>query len=326
MAATSPIACTVYGLASSADHKIRYIGQTVTSLQSRLNSHISEARKKRKNYRHHWINSVLASGHDVIVVVIKKNATLHVDEISAIRHYRSLGFDLVNLTSGGEGSPGCVHSKETRAKFSARLKGNQYGCGNKGRKFTVEHRAKMSANLIGNKRSAGHPAWNKGRPMPAHVRLALNAATSAKFKGSGNPQAKLIEQEVIEIRKLLAAGMSQSQIARLYNVRQQQVCRIALEIQWGHLEVDPTERATIKAAAAAHMSGIGHPRAVLSEQDVEDIRMQLAKGKRVALIAERYGVSTVQIYRIKNGTRRAASSTRRTADGDGRHELAERAI
>ena len=295
---------TVYALSSSQDHAVRYIGQTVMTLRRRLNSHIHEAQTKRSNYKHHWINSVVAAGHDVLIVALKVNAVLHVDEIATIAHHKTLGCALVNLTTGGEGSPGCVLSPERCAQMAASMLGNQYGRGNKGSKFSAEHRAKLSAQLLGNQRGKGQAAWNKGVPVPQAVRDKIKSHAH-RAPGAENPRAKLSEQDVVEIRHLLASGLPQADVALQYDIGQAQVCRIGRGQRWQHQPADDGLQAAIDAAAAAKLSGNGHPRAKLTDDDVATIKQSLAQGTRVAQLALQYGVSTVQIYRLKNGSRRS---------------------
>lgn len=63
------------------------------------------------------------------------------DEIQQIRQLRRDGYDLVNLTDGGDGATGFVHSEETRLKMSAVAKGKK--------------KPLTSIGLIGNKNSLG---------------------------------------------------------------------------------------------------------------------------------------------------------------------------
>jgi len=55
------------------------------------------------------------------------------------------------------------------------------------------------------------------------------------FSGEKNPAAKLTEKQVIEIRTI--EGLSQRQIARIYNITQPMVGNIRRKDNWKHLEV-----------------------------------------------------------------------------------------
>lgn len=96
---------------------------------------------------------------------------------------------LLNLTDGGEGASGKIHTEKTRAKMSRSRKGKPHSKEhsaaiskasigkrgtNTGKKFTDEHKAKISAAHIGKTFSAesrakmsasmkGRIPWNKGK-------------------------------------------------------------------------------------------------------------------------------------------------------------------
>jgi len=78
-----------------------------------------------------WKNEV--NKHDYIIEILSDNLnweSAQEAEIQLIKLYgrRDLGLgNLVNLTDGGDGSPGCKPSKETRNKLSIALKGKNLG-------------------------------------------------------------------------------------------------------------------------------------------------------------------------------------------------------
>jgi hypothetical protein len=112
--------CTVYGLASSADDRIRYIGQTIRPLEVRLQKHILEAQSGGQTPKSRWIRKVLEQGYTINILPLKENATHHEDEIKLIAEYRSQGYELLNLVDGGQG---CLNpSPELRAQMSERWK------------------------------------------------------------------------------------------------------------------------------------------------------------------------------------------------------------
>ena len=122
-------------------------------------------------------------------------------EISLIKSFKDLGYQLTNLTDGGEGASGLKLSEETKQKMSiahfgkvrsAEARAN-ISAGLKGRVFSEEWRAKIGATSRGRKHSEatklqiseklkgktrpqrsadwsarisaskkGRPAWNKG--------------------------------------------------------------------------------------------------------------------------------------------------------------------
>jgi len=54
-------------------------------------------------------------------------------------------------------------------------------------------------------------------------------------KGSENLNARLTEQDVINIRRIIASGETQDAVARIYNVNQTQISRIVLRKSWAHI-------------------------------------------------------------------------------------------
>ena len=116
---------TVYGLASSADNKIRYVGQTVRSLGSRLKDHIRIARNKKHRHLSHWINKTLSNGFNVTIFVIENHVVSGDAEIRWIAWYRRHGVKLVNGTNGGDGGRLGPKTPEECKKISNALKGKK---------------------------------------------------------------------------------------------------------------------------------------------------------------------------------------------------------
>lgn len=79
-------------------------------------------------------------------------------EIERIAFWKNDGADLCNLTLGGDGPTGLVHTEEWKQRISEKLKG---------RKISAEARAKMSAAAMGNKKGLG-----KKKPRDVVERLA----------------------------------------------------------------------------------------------------------------------------------------------------------
>ena len=150
----------VYGLSSSEDGTIRYIGQTKMPPHVRLKSHVGEAfgKKPVQTHKGHWIRSVVENGHQVQIIVLKTNAVYNEDEKLFIKFYKEQGFSLVNATDGGDHA--FELSSEARKKMSMRRKGkklSQETCDKlsqvrKGRKISEATKQKIAASLRGRKR------------------------------------------------------------------------------------------------------------------------------------------------------------------------------
>ena len=147
----------VYALVALSDQKnIRYIGRA-NNASSRLRNHLRFADKGRKEHVYNWINKVKASGDEIKLIIIEDNLTWSKSaerEIYYISYYRSLGFDLTNMTVGGDGRPGYVISRETREKIGKYHKGKVLSDETKqkirnakiGKKVSEETKAKISSS------------------------------------------------------------------------------------------------------------------------------------------------------------------------------------
>lgn len=138
---------TVYGLASSEDRRIRYVGQTSLKLPARRRLWITNARKEtRRAPVFCWVRSLQED--QLLIVAIECNAVRDARERCWIARYRALYPDLLNLSDGGGGTPGVEHGAETRAKRSASVRESWQGETNRVRWTpTNEQRAKWRANL-----------------------------------------------------------------------------------------------------------------------------------------------------------------------------------
>ena len=113
----------IYTLSDS--NGVKYIGKT-TNINKRLYRHIFDAKtKKILNKRDAWIKSLLMKGEKPIIEVLSE--TNHDDwafeEQYWISQFISWGFNLKNMTKGGEGTFGRIVSDETKIKMSNTKKG-----------------------------------------------------------------------------------------------------------------------------------------------------------------------------------------------------------
>lgn len=107
----------VYGLSTKDNPDlIRYIGITKFNLEKRLKEHLNYS-KSNHNKRANWIKK----HKDIVITEIESELTREeaiVKEIEYIKTFKSLGANLVNSTSGGDGVRGFEPSLETRLKQS----------------------------------------------------------------------------------------------------------------------------------------------------------------------------------------------------------------
>lgn len=204
---------TVYGLFSTRDGAVRYIGQTVQSLAQRLRQHRCYAKLRRSTAVHKWFTREVDDGYEIKMTALANDAVLHVTEIALIAAHRQSGCALLNHTDGGEGTigwrgnagnkrpdlaernrsrkglPGHPSTPEANAKIAAAHKGklkpwvserNKAATGKPGHRHTDESRAKISG---ANKGHVVTPEWrakisaaNKGKKLTEPQIAALRAA------------------------------------------------------------------------------------------------------------------------------------------------------
>lgn len=132
----------VYGLRSSENGKIRYVGQTTQSLKKRIDAHFTPNKEGRKRRVWKWINGVLSRGFKIEAVVLQENAVWNESEIKWIAWFIDGGSSLVNSTSGGEGTFGRKWTQEQKDHMSMKMSG---------KKKSPEHIAKLVASHLGKK-------------------------------------------------------------------------------------------------------------------------------------------------------------------------------
>lgn len=94
----------IYTLSSSRNIEIvRYIGQTITSLNKRLTGHKYKA-KVENNHRACWIRKEISEGYEIIINEIDtaNSEDWAEKEIHYIKLFKSFGANLVNTSNGGE--------------------------------------------------------------------------------------------------------------------------------------------------------------------------------------------------------------------------------
>ena len=116
----------IYGLSSSEDGVVRYIGQTKNSLNARLNEHKCDAlTRKLKSHKCNWIRKIYKNGFVLNITLIEETDENHWQdrEIYWIRKYRNKNDKLVNQLDGGQcGGIGGKFFKYSYSETKNRLK------------------------------------------------------------------------------------------------------------------------------------------------------------------------------------------------------------
>jgi len=104
---------------------VKYVGKT-SDTKKRLYRHVYDAKtKKILNKRDAWIKSLLNKGEkpklEIIDIVIEEDWVIM--EQYWISQFKCWGFNLKNMTEGGDGIYGLIHSDKTKKKMSETKKG-----------------------------------------------------------------------------------------------------------------------------------------------------------------------------------------------------------
>ena len=170
--------------------QIRYVGKT-KFITKRYNSHINES-KNKKTYKEKWINKILLNGGKITIEILDVCDDNISDETESywISQIKTWGFDLVNLTLGGDGGTpmkGKHHSEETKLKMShtAKSQKRKIGGWNKGLKMSDEIKKKISQNT-------------KGRVINENTKIKI----SNKLKGvKKTPMSEETKKKISETKK-----------------------------------------------------------------------------------------------------------------------------
>lgn len=167
---------TVYALASSRDDEVRYIGQTVRSVEQRLQGHKCTANHKCKNPVHKWMKREIDEGFEIMSIVLDSDAIWHETEMAMIAKYRADGVRLLNLTDGGEGILGFTANKGIKRPYLSER--NRQGKGKpNGRPLSSEALAKLMLHVKGKKRP-----WVAERNRESKVWLGRKHTEETKIK------------------------------------------------------------------------------------------------------------------------------------------------
>lgn len=104
----------IYTLENPITNEIRYVGMTQKSLSERLSSHKSSVKTKTSHVAN-WIKSLLNENLIPVIKLLDETNTLEKCkelEIYWISQFKSWGFNLTNLSTGGESSAGKKLSKK----------------------------------------------------------------------------------------------------------------------------------------------------------------------------------------------------------------------
>ena len=114
----------IYTLSDPITNQVRYIGKTKSSLKYRLSQHIQDSLDNTKTHKKAWIKSLLLKGLLPVIeeLEIVDDVCWKSREQYWIAQFKNWGFDLTNMTDGGDGNQNQKMSLESRIKRSKALK------------------------------------------------------------------------------------------------------------------------------------------------------------------------------------------------------------
>ena len=131
----------IYSLKDPRDYQIKYIGKAL-DIDKRYKQHIKNYTNK-KSLKSSWVLSLLQYGLQPILEIVEicNESKWQEREKYWIKYYKELGFDLKNMTNGGDGNTGLKMSDASKEKIR---------CANLGKKSSKEKIAKISNWAKGN--------------------------------------------------------------------------------------------------------------------------------------------------------------------------------
>jgi hypothetical protein len=222
---------------------VRYVGQTVQKLGSRLTCHIQESKRWDTRPTAVWIKDLSFKNLKPEICLIKEittpkeifQATIDEEETKYIRYFRNIFPDLLNLQDGGGASGGGWKlTEETRRRIG------KAGLGRHPSPETIErisrtqkelqNRPEVKALRMGARNASfGKSPWNKGKCHTEETKREIGKATS----GEKNSNARLTWQDVLEIRKKYVPWQyTQKQLAKEYGVSCSQIGRVVHDREW----------------------------------------------------------------------------------------------
>ena len=129
----------IYSLKDPRDYQIKYIGKTV-DIDRRRKEH-NQIHRNKKSKKNSWIIHLIKNGMQPVMEVLEecKESEWIDREKYWIMYYKKLGFNLKNMTLGGESNNGYVFTPEDRLKQSESQK-----LRHKTTPFSMETREKLS--------------------------------------------------------------------------------------------------------------------------------------------------------------------------------------
>ena len=167
----------IYTLSDPITGQVRYVGKTKCSIIKRLNHHINKSRNNPTTHRDNWIKSLLLIDLSPIIEVVDEDIFDY--ESFWINQFILWGFNLTNMTSGGEGRSDYKMSDSTKLKISLANKGNRHTDDAKNKMSKSKKGIKWGCDL---KRKENHRNSLIGRKISQETKNKIGLSNGMKIK------------------------------------------------------------------------------------------------------------------------------------------------
>ena len=192
-----------------------------------------------KNRNLHWLNIVSKTEYEVEILFEHDDYEfIKEKEIEFIKLYGrqdSLKGTLCNLTDGGDGCLGLIHSDDSKLKMSIPNKGkiiskeqrDKVSLVHKGKILSDEHKNKISLANSG----VNNPMYGK-KFSPEHIKKKIDSSK----KGELSSKSKLSNKDVLSIRELYVnKKYSHKRLSEMYSVSKSNITSILNRNSWKHI-------------------------------------------------------------------------------------------
>ena len=295
----------IYKATNAVNGKV-YIGKTVKKLEDRMYMHKWTAENSNDNY--YFYNAINNYGWDAftweVIDTAESEDELNQKEVYWISKYNSNNrYNGYNMTDGGEGVTGLIHTDESRMKMAMasgakpfylyNIKGefvgeyiNQHECARElGLSVKTLNQLLKGQRLYTRKGYVGLYVEEFNEDILRNRLKEVSELIMAHGKGN----AKLSRDDVIKIKQMLADGLTYSEINKAVPHLDKHVCS---KIRTGEIWRDIiVEGFTSKPKTTR-----------LTEEQIREIKYLLSKGHHTQIqLAKMFGVSRGTIIGIKTG-------------------------
>jgi len=195
--------------------------------------------KSKKSRNDHWNKIVNKTSYEIEILFEHDDYSFIKEkeiEFIALHGRSDLGLgSLCNLTNGGDGCLGLIHSDEAKLKMSIPNKGKVIPEEQR-RKVSEFHKGKVTSEETKRKISLANTGEKNHMYGKKVSEETLNKMIKSAKRGSENVTSKLTEEDVLNIRKMYNSGnYSLRKLSIIFNVSKSNVLSIVNLKTWKHI-------------------------------------------------------------------------------------------